>query len=170
MLREPICRMSAYSATMGTSSSDITSVTMARPVSCARASQHLQAFEAKSLKCIRRTARLEGASAQDARAGAAHMVGRGHQLELGLHRAGPSHGDELAAADLQIQHRHYCLLAPRALQAHRGFRQIVRANFHAPCALRSGEDSGYRNRACRASIERWRRGLHVTVTDELDWR
>ena len=39
MFRVPICRMSAYSATMGTSPSLIASVTMARPLSSrARAS------------------------------------------------------------------------------------------------------------------------------------
>ena len=84
---------------------------------CARAREHLQPFQAQPLKCIRRTARLEGAAAKDTRSGAAHMIGRRHQLELRLHRAGPSHGDKLTAADLQIQHRHYGLLAPRALQA-----------------------------------------------------
>ena len=105
----------------------------------ARASQHLQAFQAKPLKCVRRTARLEGASTQNARSGAAHMVGRGHQLELGLHRAGPGHGDKFAAADLKVQHRHDWSAGAARSSAHREFRQIVRANLHAPCALRSGE-------------------------------
>ena len=89
---------------------------MASPLSSPRAGQHLQAFQAMSLKCVRRTARLEGAAAEDAGAGAAHMVGRGHQLELGFNRAGASHGDELVAADLQIEHRDHRLLAPVALQ------------------------------------------------------
>jgi hypothetical protein len=35
-----------------------------------------------SLKCIGRTARLEGATAQNAGAGATDMVGGGHQLEF----------------------------------------------------------------------------------------
>jgi hypothetical protein len=45
------------------------------------------------------------------------MVGSGHQLKLRLNRAGPRHGDELAASDLKIENWHHCLLAPRALQA-----------------------------------------------------
>ena len=73
------------------------------------------------LKCVRRTARLEGAAAKNARTGAAHMVGCCHQLELGLNRARPRHGDEFVTADLKIEHLHDCLLAPRALQHVGGF-------------------------------------------------
>ena len=48
----------------------------------ARTGQHLETLKAMSLKCIGRTARLEGATAQNAGAGATDMVGGGHQLEF----------------------------------------------------------------------------------------
>ncbi len=65
------------------------------------------------LKCVGGAAGLEGASAKNAGACAANMVGDGNELKLGLNRAGASHGDELIAADFQIEHRHDGLLAPR---------------------------------------------------------
>ena len=112
---------------------------MARPLSCARAGQHLQPFQAKSLKCVGGTAGLEGASAQNARAGAPHVIGGRHQLELRLHRARPSHGDEFVAADLQIQHRNNGLLAPRALQHIGGFGESSLPIFTHPARSVSGE-------------------------------
>jgi hypothetical protein len=56
----------------------------------ARAGQHLQPFQAKPLKRVRRTARLEGASAQNARSGAAHMIGRGHHWNSVSTEQGPA--------------------------------------------------------------------------------
>lgn len=82
----------------------------------ARCGEQPQAFEAQALKHIGRTTRLEGASMQNARSGAANMMGRGHELRLGFHRTRPRHGDELCAADDKIEHRHTHPLAPRVQQ------------------------------------------------------
>jgi hypothetical protein len=49
------------------------------------------------------------------------MVGRSHQLKLGLNRAGAGHGDEFAAANLKIEYGHHSLLEQLALQDIRRF-------------------------------------------------
>jgi hypothetical protein len=59
-----------------------------------------------TLERVRGAARFESASAKDARTAAANVIRRGHQLKLGLNRARPSHGDEVAATYREIQHRH----------------------------------------------------------------
>ena len=88
------------------------------------------------LKCVRRTARLECASAKNPRARAAHMMGSRHQLELGLHRARTSHGDKFVAADLDVQHRDNRLLAPCDLQNVRSFgKTFVPLRLHAFCSV-----------------------------------
>jgi len=71
------------------------------------ARQQLEPLKTETLKCIRRAARLEGASAKNAGACTAHMIGGGHELQLGFNRARPSHGDEFVPADLQIKHRNH---------------------------------------------------------------
>src|SRR5208283_2244809 len=68
---------------------------------------------AESVKSVRGSAGLEGASAQNARAAAANVLGGGQELPLGLNRARPSHGDELVPADNKVAHRHMRALAPR---------------------------------------------------------
>ena len=131
----------------------MTSVTMARPVSCAGAGQHLQAFEAVTLKCVGRAARLEGAAAKNAGAGVANMVSGGHQLRLGLNRARPSHGDEFVPADLKIEHRDNGLLARAALQDIRGFGKSFLPAFAHP-ALQSASDSGEASVYCDGAARR----------------
>ena len=95
------------------------------------ARQQLEALKTEALKCIRRTARLEGSSAKNAGARTAHMIGGGHELQLGFNRARPSHGDELVCRRSPDQ-------APEPLTAgayhsseHPVIRQTARASFRA---------------------------------------
>ena len=62
------------------------------------AAQHLQALLAEALEAVGRAARLEGAAAQDLRAGALHRRGAGHHLLVGLGRARTGHDDHFVAA------------------------------------------------------------------------
>ena len=68
------------------------------------------------MKGVRGSAGFEGASAQDARAGAANVVCGGQELPLGLNRTGSGHGDELVPTDNKVAHAHQRALAPRADQ------------------------------------------------------
>ena len=128
---------------------------------CARAGEHLEAFEAMTLKCIRRAAGLEGAAAQDAGAGAAHMMGGGHELELGLNRAGASHGDELVAADFKIEHRHHSLLALRTFENIGCLGKSFLPTFaHSAASIPGKRQTTLRSMA-HASTQRWRCMHHV---------
>jgi hypothetical protein len=63
-----------------------------------------------TLKCIRRTARLECAAAKNSRTAPAHMVCSREKLLLGLDRTRPSDGDKVVATNFEVQHPHNCLL------------------------------------------------------------
>ena len=69
MVRAPICTSSQCSATRATEASDVASRTTARPNVVGDAAQQRQAVVAEALEGVGRGARLEGAAAQEARAG-----------------------------------------------------------------------------------------------------
>ena len=77
-----------------------------RPVAFLGLLQQLQAVEFHALEIVGRSARLEGAAAQDLGAGRGHRFGGLHDLLLGLHRARARHDDELVAADFDAVDAH----------------------------------------------------------------
>ncbi len=133
--------MSAYSATKGTSFLAHHLGDDGEAALLASAGEHLEPLEAVTLECIRGAARLESAAAQDARSGAAHMVGSGEQLELGFHRAGPRHGDEFAAAHLKIEYANDGLFALLRLQSIGCIGKMVVPTFAHGVRSISGEGS-----------------------------
>ena len=70
-----------------------------------RVAQQPQPFLAEALEAVRRAARLEGAAAQDLRAGALDGRGRRVDLLLGLRRARAGHDDHFVAADPHVADR-----------------------------------------------------------------
>src|SRR6185312_10469995 len=68
--------------------------------------EEFEAGETETLKCIGRTAGFEGASAKNPGTLLANVMGDGKNLLLGLDRTWTGHGDEVAAADFEIQHPH----------------------------------------------------------------
>jgi len=81
--------MSAYRATSSTSPGDTTSVTTLSPVS-ARAVAIISGPPAETLEGVRRRARLESASAQNARTLLGHVSSRVEEHLLALDRAWPA--------------------------------------------------------------------------------
>ena len=104
MLRAPIWRMSACSATSSTWPGSMTSVTMGRPGPLPGLGQEAHAVHAQALEAVGAGARLEGAAAQDGGAGLGHRIGRAQQLVPALDGAGAGHDRERATADGGVAH------------------------------------------------------------------
>ena len=119
----------------------ITSDTSLRSCWSAPVAQHLQPVFAQALEAVGRAARLEGAAAQDLRAGALHGRGRRVHLLVCLGRARAGHDDHLVAADAHIADRH-----DRVFGLERAARELVR--------LRDPQAPRARRRASRAIADR----------------
>src|SRR5471030_3197864 len=99
MLRAPTCRMSEYCAT-----TDLRLVHhfahYQKPVAVGRLAQHLQPRLSQPLKCVWRTARLEGSAANHGRAGFGHCFRAAVDLVPGFHAARTSHHHHAFAANI----------------------------------------------------------------------
>src|ERR1022692_3540768 len=71
----------------------------AQPGALLGLAEQFQPFQFQALKVVGRRPRLEGAAAQDPRAGRRHTLGRVHNLLFALHRARAGHHYELVRAD-----------------------------------------------------------------------
>ena len=98
MLRAPTWRQSAYFSMTSRSLVSMISVMTGRPVASRASASSLQPFGAQPLEGVRRGARLEGAAAQNLRAGVLARPARcrGDLLAV-LDRARPAHHHDLVA-------------------------------------------------------------------------
>ena len=99
----------------------ITSETSFRFSAFARVAQQPQPFFAEALEAVRRAARLEGAAAEDLRAGPPHRRRGGADLLLALRRARAGHDDHFVAADPDVADGD-----DRAVRLERAAGQLVR--------------------------------------------
>ena len=103
MFRVPTWRMSAYSATMSTwfGLHDLGDDRQPGPV--ARLGEVAQGLDAQALEGVRAGPRLEGAAAEDRRAGRGDRVGRLEELVAALDRARSGHHGQRAVADDRVE-------------------------------------------------------------------